>query len=129
MGQLRLIIEPDADVPEFGTVLADGTVAGRPYRFVLDTGAARTQLPVDHYTTGLGVVTQESSSGAFGQSGNETVVTVTDLAVGPLRAASLDVTRAGDGPGVLGMDVIGRYRCAFRLGAGVVDAGPPAAAG
>jgi hypothetical protein len=53
-------------------------------------------------------------------------VTVTDVSVGPLVSASLDVARAdGPGPGehLLGMDVIGRYRCHFRFAAGVVDVG------
>lgn len=40
--ELPLIVTPDADDPEFATVTVAGTVAGRPCRFVLDTGAART---------------------------------------------------------------------------------------
>jgi hypothetical protein len=39
---MPLIIEPDLDDPDCAEVLVDGTVAGRPYRFLLDTGAART---------------------------------------------------------------------------------------
>ena len=48
-------------------------------------------------------------------------MTVANLVAGPLRAATLDVTRAADGePNLLGMDVLGQHRCVFRLDAGVV---------
>jgi hypothetical protein len=125
MRQLQLIIEPDPDDPGCAAVLAEGTVAGRPYRFVVDTGAARTQLGADEYTSALAAVTQDISSGAFGGQVADPVVTVTDLAIGPLRAATLEVARVpGDGPAprnVLGMDVLGRYACHFRLGAAVLE--------
>jgi hypothetical protein len=44
MGRLPLIVEPDPDGPGFASVYVDGTVAGRVYRFLLDTGAARSRL-------------------------------------------------------------------------------------
>jgi predicted aspartyl protease len=125
MRQVPLITEPDPDDPGCATVLVDGTVAGRPCRFVLDTGAARTQLEADEYTAALAAVTRDVSFGAFGGHRADVVVTVTDLAVGPLRAATLEVALvAGGGPAqrnVLGMDVLGRYVCHFRLDAGVLE--------
>ncbi len=130
-----LIVEPDRDEPGFACVALDGTVAGREYRFVLDTGAARTQLATDECTGSLPTVGAHSSAGAFGGWAGDPLVTVTDLVAGPLRAAALDVARAADGPNVLGMDVLGQHRCVFRLDAGVVvidepdgvEAGHPAA--
>jgi hypothetical protein len=92
--RVPLSIEPDPDDPGCATVLVEGTVAGRPCRFVLDT----------------------------------------DVVIGPLRAATLEVVRVpGAGPvprNLLGMDVLGRYACHFRLGAGVleVEASPAARA-
>lgn len=125
MHQVPLIIEPDPDNPGCAAVLIAGTVAGRPYRFILDTGAARTQLEADEYTTALAAAGEDVSSGAFGGHTADPVVTVTDLAVGPLRAATLQVARVpGGGPAqrnVLGMDVLGRYACHFRLSAGVLE--------
>ena len=50
---MPLIIEPDPDDPGCATVMVEVTVAGRPYRLVLDTGAARSQLEADDYTSGL----------------------------------------------------------------------------
>lgn len=128
---MPLIIEPDLDEPDFATVLVDVTVAGRPYRLVLDTGAARTQLTADEYTSALRPVGEDASAGSFGGRVTEPVVTITDLVVGPLRIATLDVTRSGPklshgpGPDVLGMDVLERYCCCFRLAAGVMDLDAP----
>jgi predicted aspartyl protease len=128
MRQVRLIITPEPDDPGSAHALVDGTVAGRPYRFILDTGAARSQLEADEYTGALPVLSHDQSSGALGGSAADPVVTVTDLAVGPLRAATLDVGRAPRGPhaaNLLGMDVLGGYCCHFRLDAGVLELEPP----
>ena len=125
MPQLPLIIQPDPDDPDCANIMVDGTVAGRPYRFILDTGAARTQLEADEYTRTLPAVPGETSSGVFAAR-SDPVVTVTDVAVGPLRAATLDVARVSPGPqprNLLGMDVLRRYRCLFRLEAAVLDVG------
>jgi Aspartyl protease len=121
-----LIIEPDPDDPGCACVLVDATVAGRSYRLILDTGAARTHLDPDEYTSALRPVGQDSSSGAFGGRVTDQVVTVSDLAVGPLRLAALDVTRSDRPTGSrLGMDVLGRHRCHFRLADGVLDLATP----
>jgi len=106
--------------------MVDATIAGRPYRLVLDTGAARTQLNADEYTSALHPVGEDASSASFGSSVTEAVVTITDLAIGPLRLATIDVTRSERGLNpVLGMDVLGRYRCHFRLEAGVMELDVP----
>jgi len=126
MGQVPLIIEPDPDDPGFAAVLIDATIAGRPYRLVLDTGAARTTLDPDDYTCGLTPVAQDTSSAVFGGRVTEPLVTVTDLTAGPLHVASLDVARSDREVGSrLGMDVLGRYCCHFRLDAGYLDLGAP----
>jgi Aspartyl protease len=128
--EVPLIIEPDPDDPDFAAVLVDATIAGRPYRLLLDTGAARTQLNADEYTSALRPVGEDASAGSFGGSMTGPVVTVTDVAIGPLRLAALEVTRGGRGPGqALGMDVLGRYCCLFRLAAGVMGLGMPPGTG
>jgi hypothetical protein len=113
---MPLIIEPDLDDPDCAEVLVDGTVAGRPYRFLLDTGAARTQLVADEFTAGLISHAQHRSSGVFAASTNPLVM-VPDLAVGPLAATTLAVERIDAAqPGaqnLLGMDVL-RHHC-FRF--------------
>jgi hypothetical protein len=125
MRQVPLVIEPDPDDPGCAAVMVDGTVAGRSYRFVLDTGAARTQLEADDYTTALTTVAEDSSSGAFGVRSADPVVSITGLAAGPLEAASLEVSRVERGGpqtrNLLGMDVLQKYCCHFRLDAGVLE--------
>ena len=123
---MPLVIEPDPDDPDFATVMVDATIAGRPYRLVLDTGAAHTQLDADEYTSGLSPVGEDSSFAAFGGRVTDPVVTITDLEVGPLRVARLDVTRSERAAGnLLGMDVLRQYCCHFRLDAGVMGLGAP----
>jgi gag-polyprotein putative aspartyl protease len=123
--RVPLLIEPDPDDPGCASIYVDGTVAGRPYRFLLDTGAARTQLTTDEYTGALSQASSDSSAGAFSAPVSYPVVTITDLAVGPLRAAPLEVTRVdGNGPhvqNILGMDVLSQHCCHFRLDAGALD--------
>ena len=130
MSPIPLIIEAEPDDPGCATVMVDGTVAGRPYRFILDTGAARTQLEADEYTSALETRPGGSSWGTIA-SGCDPVVTVTDVAVGPLRVATLEVTRVSPAPprpgNLLGMDVLRRCRCLFRLQAAVLDVEAPAA--
>lgn len=63
--RLPLIIETDPDDPDCADVLVDGTVAGRPYRFVLDTGAARTKIVADDFISTLSPLAQHSSAGVF----------------------------------------------------------------
>jgi hypothetical protein len=125
VGQVPLIIEPDADEPDFASVMVDATIAGRPYRLMLDTGSGQTDLNADDYTRGLTPVGEDSSAGVFGVPVVYPVVTITDLAVGPLRLATLDVRlselAAG---GILGMDVLGRYRCHLRLDARMLNVDP-----
>ena len=114
MPELSLIVEHDTDEPDFATVMVDATIAGRPYRLVLDTGAARTQLNSDEYTSAL----HPSATGP--------IVTVTDVVIGPLRRVELDVSRTERGQrNTLGMDLLGHYRCHFQLGAGVVELETP----
>jgi hypothetical protein len=129
MRQVPIVIEPELDDPGCATVLVDGTVAGRPYRFILDTGAARTQLKTDEYTAALSPVTGDASFSAFGGHSADPVVTITDLAAGSLQAATLAVTRVErGGPDVrnlLGMDILQQYCCHFRLDASVLELEAP----
>ncbi len=53
MAGFALIIEPDPEDVEAAQVFVDGTIDGRPYRFLLDTGAARTCVQFDAYTSTL----------------------------------------------------------------------------
>jgi hypothetical protein len=131
MMSIPLIIEPDSDVSDFAAVTIDATVEGRTYRMMLDTGAAVTQLSTDDYLTSLPRVGEDTSAGAFGRRVRYPVVRIPGLAAGDLRVDAIDVTCGDDRLGMLGMDVLGRYRCHLRLDARVleVDALPDRALG
>ncbi len=117
-GSVPLIIERDPDDPDCAMIIVEGTVAARPYRFVLDTGAARTQLVIDDFTSRLSSDAQESSSGVFAPSHNA-LITVSDLSVGPLLETSLEVVRADQAnrgvDSLLGMDVLSSHCCNFQF--------------
>jgi hypothetical protein len=121
--EIPMIVVPDSDDRDCANILVDGNVAGRPYRFYLDTGAARTQLASDEYTAGLATRGQDASAQAFSAATSD-VVTISDLTLGALSVASLDVVRAGPAPAspnLLGMDVLGRYCCCFRFDAQILE--------
>ena len=109
MGSLPLQIEPDPDDPEFASLFVDGLIDGRPYRLLLDTGAALTWVAADEYTSTLGVVGERLSGGAFGARITHDLVTLARLTLGPLERANLTVVRFDDPgrPSLVGMDVLG----------------------
>jgi len=119
-----LLVETDPDEPDFASVMIDATVVGRRYRLMLDTGAARTHLDADEYIKSLPVVGEHASAGSFGRLVTYPVVRIPCLTAGALDVGALDVTtsehQAGPG-GVLGMDVLGRRRCHFRVDFGVLE--------
>lgn len=113
MSWTALIIEPDPDEPGCAAVRIDGTIAGCRHRFMLDTGAARTQV--------IGVFegarpAQETSSGVFAAEFRPQLAEVHELRVGPIEIPRLEVACVAPSEsavGLLGMDVLGRYCCEF----------------
>lgn len=119
---IELEVVPDTDEPDCAEVFVRGRVAGRPYRFLLDTGAAISRLPADELTGLLPDLRRDSSHGVFGAAGHD-VVRIRDLVVGTMSAPVLDVARGGSA--LLGMDVLGAYALQFRFSASLLE---PAAA-
>jgi len=116
MTRIPLIVEPDPDDPECAEVMVDGSIAGRPYRFLLDTGAARTHVVADDFTTNLAKYGKHNSSGVFAVASNP-LVTLPELVVGPMAGSSVDAVLVdATQPGaqnLLGMDVLKGHRCHF----------------
>src|SRR5438093_11227110 len=65
MSGFDLIIKPDEEDAEAAEVLVDGTIGGYKYRFLLDTGAARTRVIFDDYTSTFDCIEKSDSSGVF----------------------------------------------------------------
>lgn len=117
-------VQPDPDDPDGVDVTVPGSIAGRSCWFRLDTGAARSQVLADDELADLAPVRAESSAGTFGQAMSFELVTISDLVIGDLIIAELDVTRVAPNSGqqyLLGMDVLGRYCCRFRFDAALLE--------
>ncbi len=115
MTDVKLVIEPDTDEPEAASVYVDGTINGREYRFLLDTGAGHSGVIKDDYTATLTAVGSHTSSAVFG-SGSEDLVTVEHLELGPIIRHDFTLTRSAPGPGtqtLIGMDVLRDAACHF----------------
>jgi len=106
-----LIVERDTSDPDCASVLIYGTVAGVRRRFILDTGAARTELVAsdDLELEPCGV---EIGSGGVFESVDHQLALVSDLRVGPFSVDRLTVSLAPSGApeqNLLGMDVLGEF--------------------
>jgi len=111
--RVPLIIEVDAEDPDCAEILADGTIAGRPYRFMIDTGAGRSQVVADTFTWTLPSVGTHTSTGVFGTRDNDLIV-LPDIALGATTVTSVEAGRVQSGEhNLLGTDVLGRHCCVF----------------
>jgi len=118
---LRLAFDPeDVDTAE---VLVDGTVCGRDYRFLLDTGCARTTLRYDPFTARFPKLASEDSSGVFGSASYD-LVTVPEIALGPISATDVMLSRMREGGpdrNLFGMDLLKRHCLRFAFDEARVD--------
>ena len=116
MSGFALIIQPDDEEPEAAEVLVDGSVGGRPYRFLLDTGAAQSALLSDEYTATFAAVERRASSGVFA-SGSDDVIIVPSITLGPIVRRDFPLTRLSENTphrrNLIGMDLLKDVRCHF----------------
>jgi hypothetical protein len=116
MNKIDLIIEQDEEDIEAAEVLVDVKIGTRPYRFLLDTGAARTCVVYDSYTSTFESLRKSDSSGVFAKSSDD-LITIPSLDLGPISKKNLTVSRVtGNSPGMrnlVGMDVLKDFRCHF----------------
>ena len=116
MGGFALVIQPDEEEQEAAEVLVDGSVGGRHYRFLLDTGAAKSAILSDDYTATFAAIGQHTSSGVFA-GGSEDEVIAPTIEVGPIVRRDFPVTRLAENipqrRNLIGMDLLKGYRCHF----------------
>ena len=112
MGELQLIIVPDPDEPDAAEVFVEGIIDGKPYRFLLDTGAGRTSVGADDYTSTLPSTEQHSSSGVFAPHNND-LITLPHIEVGPITRQDFTVVRTTQKQAhvsnLIGMDLLKDY--------------------
>jgi len=114
MGEIKLIIQPDAEENEAAEVFVDGKMGSHTYRFLLDTGAARSSIRLDDYTSTFASLGKNSSSGVF-TSMSDDLITVPRIQVGPIFRQNFTLTRAaGSGSrNLIGMDLLKDFCCHF----------------
>jgi len=116
MAELKLIIEPDEEEAEAAEVYVDGKLDGKIYRFLFDTGAARSSIISDSYTAMLKSVGQKSTAGVFSPT-SEDLITILSIEVGPIARQNFTLTRTsaqnGGKGSLIGMDLLKDYRCHF----------------
>lgn len=116
MGDLRLIIEPDPDEAEAAEIFVDGRIGARPYRFLLDTGAAKTSVIFDDATASYSASGKNESSGLFARISRD-LITVPRIEVGPISKQDFTIVRLAEGePNIrsgIGMDLLKDFRCHF----------------
>jgi hypothetical protein len=131
MNGFDVIIQPDTEDADAAEVYVDGAIGGRPYRFLLDTGAARSCVRYDDYTATFAVVGTDTSSGVFA-GGNRDLVTVPSITLGSISRSDFTLVRAAQGEterqNLIGMDLLKDLRCHFRfderrVGVDMEDAG------
>lgn len=116
MNGFNLIIKPDQEDIEAAEVLVDGTIGSNEYRFLLDTGAARTCVRFDDYTSTFESLGKNNSSGVFAKSSDD-LITVPNIELGPISKKDLTVVRlpeeTQDVRNLIGMDFLKDFCCHF----------------
>lgn len=116
MNQFNLIIKHDEQDVEAAEVFVDGTIGANAYRFLLDTGAARTSVILDGYTSKFNSTERSGSSGLFANSSDD-LITVPSIDVGPISKEQFTLVRVADkDPSIsnlIGMDLLKDLCCHF----------------
>lgn len=109
MSGFNLIIKPDEEDTKAAEVLVDGTIEGKKYRFLLDTGAARTSVKFDDYTSTFECIQKNNSSGVFAK-GSYDLITVPYIELGPILKRNFTLARksenSSDIRNLIGMDLL-----------------------
>ena len=111
-----LILKFDEEDADSAEICVAGTIGGRPYTFLLDTGAAVTSLVWDDYTGQLPRHGRHQSSGLLGEIEDD-LITIRDLKVGALEKESHTAARLGQNHpharNLIGMDLLQATCCHF----------------
>ncbi|MHA2035626.1 MAG: retropepsin-like aspartic protease [Promethearchaeota archaeon] len=116
MSVFNLIIKLDEIDTEAAEVYADGTIGGKKYSFILDTGSARTCVQFDDYTSTFESFQKDYSSGVFAKS-NDDLITVPNIEFGPILKTNFTLARSPenspDRRNLIGMDLLKEFCCHF----------------
>jgi predicted aspartyl protease len=115
MSELKLVIVPDEEDPG-AFVFVDGLIEKEQYRFLLDTGAASSEICYDTYTANFEIIGNKNSSGAFSSS-NLDIVQVPSISIGPIHQKNFIIRRQSEKGkkiyNLIGMDLLKDHCCHF----------------
>jgi hypothetical protein len=92
MNNFDLIIKQDEEDIEAAEILVDGSIGNKDYRFLLDTGAARTTIQFDDYTSTFNSIEKSSYSGAYGKNIDDLII-VPYIELGPILKKNFMIAR------------------------------------
>lgn len=117
MSELKLVIVPDEDDPG-AFVFVNGSIENHPYRFLLDTGAASSEIGYDSYTMNIQKIGAKQSSGAFSSSHLD-IIQVPSIKIGPISQKNFVIRRQSEKSrntyNLIGMDLLKDYCCHFQF--------------
>ncbi len=131
MNHIPIHCVAEVDDPLSIQPFADGVIGGDFVRFLIDTGAVTCLVPSTQATRAIPSLGRSSARGLSNISAEDDTVIIPEIRIGGLVAVDVEADRAeldvGRHP-LLGMNVLGKHRCLFRLASGSIDldAEPPA---
>ena len=116
MEYLNFKIVPDETSPDCAEILVLVSLGAKTYDFLLDTGAAKTMVLSDEYTSSFQLSGEHETRGVLGAIYNDLVV-IPNLIAGPIVRDRLEAVRIRQaGPhsrNLLAMDILKDYCCHF----------------
>lgn len=117
MNNIDLIIIKDEDDIEAAEVMVEGFIDNKEYRFLLDTGCARTFVVLDDYTGKFKCNEKNSTSGVFTKTSND-LITIPSIELGAIVKTNFTIARASKDNNaarrnLIGMDILKDYSLFF----------------
>lgn len=116
MDYLELDIKFDEEEPTAAEVFVDGKIGTHDYRFLLDTGAAKTHIIFDEYNADFETVGVKETSGVFKKMQDD-LIKIPSIEFGPIAKSNIVIARAAaqfEGMNsLIGMDILKDFRCHF----------------
>ncbi|HET7628068.1 MAG TPA: retropepsin-like aspartic protease [Bacillales bacterium] len=116
MNEIPLIVEIDENEKDEAQIFVDGTIDGQAYRFLLDSGAARTTVIADDQLLTYTAIGKDDTTGAFSKNKDE-LIQVKEVSLGPISKKDLVLARTTENvqhkTNLLGMDFLKDHRLHF----------------
>ena len=108
---------PDEEDPG-AFIFVVGSIENHQYRFLLDTGAACSEICYDSYTADFEIIGNKQSSGAFSSSKLD-IIQVPSINIGPIHHNNFIIRRQSEKSkgifNLIGMDLLKDYCCHFQF--------------